>query len=136
MPQRTFAEVAVVLRDTDNVAVLKRSVKAGDELLYGAVHLRVTQNIGAGHKIDIAEIPDGAAVRKYGQFIGSAQGNIAPGEHVHTHNLVMKDFGRDYEFCADARSVAYYAPDQVRTFQGYARPGGRAGTRNYIAVIS
>jgi altronate hydrolase len=136
MPQRTFAEVAVVLRETDNVAVLKRPVKAGDDLLSGAVRLRVTQSIGAGHKIAIDEIPDGASVRKYGQIIGFAQGNIAAGEHVHTHNLVMKDFGRDYEFCADARSVAYYPTDQMRTFQGFARPGGRAGTRNYIAVIS
>jgi altronate hydrolase len=136
MPQSTLAEVAVVLRETDSVAVLKRPVKAGDELLNGAVHLPVTQNIGAGHKIALDEIPDGAPVRKYSQIIGFALGCIAPGEHVHTHNLVMKDFGRDYEFSADARSVAYYAPEQMRSFQGYARPGGRVGTRNYIAVIS
>jgi altronate hydrolase len=136
MAQSTFAEVAVVLRETDSVAVLKRPVKAGDELLRGLVRLRVTQNIGAGHKIALDEIPDGAPVRKYSQIIGFAQGRIAPGEHVHTHNLMMKDFGRDYEFCADSRSVAYYAPEQMRSFQGYARPGGRVGTRNYIAVIS
>ena len=112
MSQSTFAEIAVVLRETDSVAVLKRPVKAGDELLHGAVRLRVTQNIGAGHKIALHEIPDGAPVRKYSQIIGVAQGRIAPGEHVHTHNLVMKDFGRDYEFCADSRPVAYYATHQ------------------------
>src|SRR6185436_17536840 len=136
MTQRQFADVAVLLHGNDDVAVLKRPVKAGDELCNGSLRLRVAQNIGPGHKIALKEIPGGAPVKKYSQIIGFAQGRIAPGEHVHTHNLVMKDFGRDYEFCADSRSVALYAPEQMRSFQGYARPGGRVGTRNYIAVIS
>src|SRR5205823_8253518 len=63
-------------------------------------------------------------------------GDIAPGDHVHTHNLVAKDFARDYAFCADARPIDYYPPEKVPTFQGFARPGGQVGTRNYLAVIS
>src|SRR5207245_1991654 len=62
--------------------------------------------------------------------------DIPPGAHVHTHNLLLKDFGRDYQFCVDARPVDFYPSEQMRFFQGYARPGGRVGTRNYIAVIS
>ncbi len=136
MTRTNFADAAVVLRGTDSVAVLKRPVKAGDELINGAVHLRVAENIGAGHKIALSEIADGAPVRKYGQIIGFAQGRITPGAHVHTHNLVMRDFGRDYQFCVDAKPVDFYPPEKVRYFQGYARPRGRVGTRNYIAVIS
>src|SRR6266567_7325117 len=136
MARTSLADAAVVLRGTDSVAVLKRPVKAGDELINGAVHLRVSENIGAGHKIALSEIADGAPVRKYGQIIGFAQGRIAPGAHVHTHNLVMRDFGRDYQFCVDAKPVNFYPPEKVRYFQGYARPRGRVGTRNYIAVIS
>jgi altronate hydrolase len=48
----------------------------------------------------------------------------------------VKDFGRDYQFCAEARTVDYYPADQMRAFQGYPRPNGRVGTRNYLAVIS
>src|SRR5256886_14386636 len=48
----------------------------------------------------------------------------------------MKDLARDYDFCAAARPVEYYPPEKMRSFQGYARPGGRVGTRNYVAVIS
>ena len=136
MAQKNFEDVAVALRDTDSVAVLKRPVKAGDELLKGPVVLRITENIGAGHKIAIREMADGAPVMKYGQIIGFAQGRIMPGQHVHSHNLVLKDFGRDYQFCAEAKPVNYYPPGEMRYFQGYARPGGRAGTRNYVAVIS
>src|SRR5437879_5069621 len=48
----------------------------------------------------------------------------------------MRDFGRDYQFCAEATPVNYYPPEQMRFFPGYGRPGGRVGTRNFIAVIS
>ena len=75
MPQKDFAEVAVVLRDTDSVAVLKRPVKAGD-LLNGVTPLRVAQDIPAGHKIALAEVPDGGPVRKYGQVIGFANQDV------------------------------------------------------------
>jgi len=134
--ETNFAEVAVLLRQNDNVAVLKRPVKSGDHLVNGSIDLHASENIGAGHKIAIAEIPDGEPVRRYGQIIGFAQGRIAPGQHIHTHNVVMKDFGRDYQFCADAKPINYHPPDKIRYFQGFARPDGRVGTRNCVAVIS
>jgi altronate hydrolase len=136
MAQRNFDDCAIILRENDQVAVLKRTVKAGDELLNGTHRLTVAQTIGAGHKVALVEIPDGTAVRKYGQTIGFAQGPIAAGQHVHTHNLVMKDFGRDYAFCTEVQPVASHGAEAMRSFQGYARPDGRVGTRNYLAVIS
>jgi altronate dehydratase len=134
--QRNFDECAVVLREHDHVAVLKRTVKAGDELVNGPGRLVAAQTIPAGHKIAVVQIPDGTAVRRYGQTIGFAQGRITPGEHVHTHNLAWRDFGRDYAFCADAKPVEIYPTTKMRFFPGYARPNGRVGTRNYVAVIS
>jgi altronate hydrolase len=136
MAQKRFEEAAVVLHPTDSVAVLKGPVRAGDELVLGSTVLRIAQNIGAGHKIALTELADSEPVRRYGQIIGFAKGRIAPGEHVHTHNLVMADFGRDYQFCAEARPILYYAPDRMRYFKGFLRPGGSVGTRNYVAVIS
>ena len=133
---RPFSEVAILLHGTDNVAVLKRSVKAGEALLTGTSQLHVAADIGPGHKFALTEIADGAPVRKYGQIIGFAQGHISPGEHVHTHNLVMKEFTRDCQFCVDAQPVRFYPPEQRRYFQGYARRDGRVGTRNYVGIIS
>ncbi len=136
MPSRPFDDCAIRLSPTDDVAVLKRTLKAGDELVGGPVALRLAQTIPAGHKIALRSMADAEPVRKYGQVIGFAQGPIQPGDHVHTHNLALRDFGRDYAFCVDARPVAPATPAERRTFAGYARPGGRAGTRNYVAVIS
>jgi altronate dehydratase len=136
MPTEKFEQVALRLRDDDDVALIKRPVKAGVELIGDAIRLTTRRDLPAGHKMALREIGEGAPVKKYGQIIGFATGNILPGDHVHTHNLAMKDFHREYEFCVDARPVDYYPPGQMRCFQGYNRPGGRIGTRNYIAVIS
>lgn len=136
MAHKDFETTAIRLHESDDVAVLKKPVQVGDTISKGSIAIRIAQRIGPGQKLALHAIADGAPVRKYGQIIGFAQGRIAAGEHVHTHNLAWGDFERDHEFCAEVRPVAYYPPEQVRTFHGFARPGGRIGTRNYVAVIS
>ena len=39
----------------------------------------------------IASIAPGEVVRRYGQIIGFATVPIAPGQHVHTHNIEAAD---------------------------------------------
>ena len=56
-----------------------------------------------GHKIAIQNIKQGEPIRKYGQVIGFAAKTIKPGEHVHTHNINVKDFSRDYAIGVDAK---------------------------------
>jgi len=73
--------------------VVKRLLKAGWNWPNGSLRVTAARNIPPGHKVALAEIADGEPVRKYGQVIGFANGRIAPGDHVHTHNLAMKDFG-------------------------------------------
>ncbi|MGC1175172.1 UxaA family hydrolase [Polaromonas sp.] len=93
--------------------------------------------IPAGHKVATRAIAAGEPVRRYNQIIGFASKAIAPGEHVHTHNLDMGpdkgDFARDYAFGADVK------PEPVRleaTFMGIKRADGRVATRNYIGILS
>jgi altronate hydrolase len=136
MSQESFQTFAIRLRPEDNVAVLKRPIKAGTELVGDSLRIVTSRDIPAGHKVALTALPEGAPVRKYGQTIGFATQPISPGDHVHLHNLGVKDFARDYAFCEDARPVRHYPPEQMRFFQGYTRPRGGAGTRNYIAVIS
>jgi altronate hydrolase len=136
MAQRSFGDFALVLHQADNVAVLKRPLKPGDELVDGVTHLQIGQLIAAGHKIALQEIPERGLVRKYGQVIGRAKVRIGAGEHVHTHNLEIGDLKPDREFCTDVRPTDFRPPGEMRYFQGYPRPDGRVGTRNFVAVIS
>ena len=128
--------VVLRLREGDHVGVLKKTIKAGTELVDDGGMVTVAVTIPAGHKIALQPVANGEPVRKYGQIIGFAEGNIKPGEHVHSHNLVCKEYEREHSFCADYEPSAFYPDNERRTFNGFARPGGRVGTRNYIAVIS
>jgi altronate hydrolase len=130
-PQRTDA---VFLHADDNICVAARNLAAGESLAIAGTTIKLAEAIRLGHKIAVRPIKAGDYVRKYGQIIGQATQPIEPGQWVHSHNLINGDFVRDY-----ASSQAVPPPPKPITgctFQGYKRPGGKAGTRNYIAVIS
>lgn len=125
---------AVYLHPSDNICVAARNISSGDAVTAGDVQVPVASPIKIGHKIAVRPIAKGEFVYKFGQIIGHATRAIAPGEHVHSHNLENCDFGKDY---AKAQAIPPDPiPIQDRTFQGYRRPGGKSGTRNYIGIIS
>ncbi len=125
---------AVVLRTEDTVAVAARPIPRGFRLQLGGRTIEVREPIGLGHKVALTDINPGEPVRKYGQIIGFASKPIAAGSLVHVHNLKADLFERDYAFASERPETP--RPDRQRTFQGYLRPDGRVGTRNYIAVVS
>jgi altronate hydrolase len=131
-----FRDHALLLNERDHVAVLKRPLREGDELVDGPARVAARQDIPRGHKIAVHDVDQGAAVRKYGQIIGFAVQRVQRGDHVHCHNLEVKDFGRDYEFGVDVRPVDPMPQNEMRFFHGYQRPDGRVGTRNYVGVLS
>jgi hypothetical protein len=77
-----------VLDHDDNVAVALENLKAGTELAsVGPVVVTVRETIRAGHKVAIRPIERSGAVIKYGEVVGIASVSIAPGAHVHVHNV-------------------------------------------------
>ncbi|MDO5641046.1 MAG: UxaA family hydrolase, partial [Paracoccus sp. (in: a-proteobacteria)] len=93
----------------------------------------------AGHKIARIAIAQGQPVVKYGQVIGYATADIAPGDHVHSHNCAFGEHGRDYApgaGLADAQAALDRHKGAALSFQGYHRAGGQIGTRNYIALVA
>ncbi|HEV7247847.1 MAG TPA: altronate dehydratase family protein [Shinella sp.] len=122
------------LNPADNVAVAREQIEPA--AMPDIDGLRPLERIPRGHKIATAVIARGQAVTKYGQTIGFASDDIAVGAHVHSHNLAVGEFTRDYAIGADAVVPDMVDEDKRATFMGYARPDGRVGTRNYIAIIS
>jgi altronate hydrolase len=122
------------------VSVARKLIPAGTGLRFRAGTVTVGSTIKLGHKFAVAPIPDGEAIRKYGQVIGFANGAIPPGGHVHVHNVKLGSFERDYAY-ASATPPPPEPPTEYRTFRGYDRGPGRKphqryGTRNYVAIIS
>src|SRR5688572_18573454 len=134
MTSRLTSPEVVYLHPDDNICVAARRLEPGAEVTVNGRKVSLREPIKLGHKLAIEPIATGKFVRKYGQIIGQATQPIEPGQWVHSHNLAQSEFERDY-----AKSMAVPAapaPLAGRTFQGYRRAGGKAGTRNYIAVIS
>ena len=121
------------LHADDNVVVARDDIPPGAEI--PGENIRAAGFIPCGHQIATAPVAAGEALRKYGQIIGFARCPIAPGAHVHSHNLEHDDFARDYAAGSEARDTAYVAEAMRATFMGYRRPGGRVGTRNYIGRL-
>jgi altronate hydrolase len=128
------APAAVHLHPADNVVVAARSLAAGERISAGGRTVEVSEPVRMGHKVALAPIGRGERVRRYGQTIGFATRAIAAGQWVHSHNCEAGAFDRDYAPASEIPSPP--APLVGRTFQGYRRPDGRAGTRNYVAVLS
>ncbi|MFQ3592356.1 MAG: altronate dehydratase family protein [Gemmataceae bacterium] len=125
---------AIQLRPEDNVAIATRPLAAGTTLSLATYRVRLGEPIAQGHKIALEKIPKGEPIRKYGQIIGFASGDIAAGSWVHTHNVSAEAFARDYAFCTEVPPPPEPVPP--RTWMGYDRGDGRYGTRNYVAIIS
>ncbi len=122
----------VRLAADDNVVVAIDPIVAGTE----AAGVTARERVPRGHKMAIASVAAGAPVRKYGQVIGFAARTIVPGEWVHEHNVVLHDFARDYRFAEEAKNDEVLPPELRATFQGYLRPDGRTGTRNYVGILT
>ncbi|MGQ9524149.1 MAG: UxaA family hydrolase [Armatimonadota bacterium] len=126
---------AVLLCEDDDVAVAKTRIPCGTVLAAPNRRVTAAEDIPAGHKLALRDLPTDAPVRKYGHIIGFTIQPVTAGQWVHTHNLAAGTLQLVHEFGADAKPIQMYPPEQRRTFQGYRRPDGRVGTRNYVAVI-
>ncbi len=127
----------VRLDATDNVAVATRVLTRGQKIpgsdKISGFDITPGFEIPAGHKIAITPIELGDPVTKYGQPIGVASAAIQPGDHVHSHNLSDRHI-----VSGDLSSISPPDPPSPlqRTFDGFQRPDGRVGTRNYVAIIA
>jgi len=120
------------IHPADNVVIARSQLLGGTALPEEGI--TVAGLVPPGHKVATKAIAVGEPVRRYNQVIGTATQPIAPGQHVHTHNLAFSSFARAHEPGAGALPTEYVA--QPATFMGIVRPDGRVATRNYIGVLT
>jgi altronate hydrolase len=134
-PAPTPENAALLLHPHDNVAVARLPLAPGQSLRLGGASVTVREPVPVGHKVALADIPAGERVRRYGESIGRAGSNIEAGSHVHTHNLDYEEAPPPYQFPQQEIPLPV-APHRGPFFMGYPRADGRAGTRNYVAVVA
>ena len=117
----------------DNVAVALTTLEKGTAITIDGREIVLSDCIQRGHKFALYPISRDGVVVKYGSVIGSALCDIAPGCHVHTHNI-KTNLNDKLEY---SYSPATFASLPLRTasFMGFHRPDGRAGVRNELWII-
>jgi altronate hydrolase len=130
------AAVSSVLRlnAEDNVVVAVTALEKNHEVRSESVICRAP--VPQGHKVATRAIARGEIIRKYGQIIGIASVDIQPGDHVHTHNMGMANYDREYAVGTESKPTRYVPVSEQAVFDGIVRPDGKVGTRNFIGVMA
>lgn len=119
------------IQEKDNVIVALTDLQKGASVKYNGRELILKEDIPAKHKFFEYDMPQNSEIFMYGVLIGKTQSYVTAGSRMTTENV--KHAAQAYEY----RSVDYQwvAPDiskfKNRTFNGYKRSNGKAGTANY-----
>lgn len=127
----------IKIHENDNVIVALNPIPAGRVLTIpdkgGEVSVTAAEEIPAGHKMAVRDIPAGGEVIKYGFRIGNAKEDIPQGRWIHTHNIKTA-LGDLLEYSYEPVKVNIQ-PEAEAYFMGFERPDGKVGVRNEIWVI-
>jgi altronate hydrolase len=126
--------VAIQVDRADNVAVVKFGVEKGLVVeLDSGEEIVLAASIGPGHRFTLSAIAEGAFVVQYGQPIGTSRG-IGPGDAV-TEASMSNDIPTVRDLPKDLTTPEPRFVDSIPTFQGFLRPDGRTGTRNFLLIV-
>ncbi|MBE6619140.1 MAG: altronate dehydratase [Ruminococcaceae bacterium] len=124
---------ALQINAKDKVAVAIEAISAGESVTVAGKNITLLNDIPAGHKFALCDIPEGENIIKYAFPIGHAKSDIKTGEHIHTHNT-RSNLGKllEYKYEPNFEEIA---PKSPKYFMGYKRADGKVGIRNEIWII-
>ncbi|MGJ7553134.1 galactarate dehydratase [Variovorax sp. RB3P1] len=117
----------------DNVAIVANDggLKSGAVFADGLV---LVDNVPQGHKVALADLAEGDAVRRYDVVIGYALKALPRGSWVHERVMRMPTApGLDGLPIATVKPPAL-PPLEGYTFEGYRNADGSVGSRNILAI--
>lgn len=127
-------QAVIRIHPADNVLVSLRDLAAGEVIEHQGITLTLGLPLARGHKIALVPLAQGEQIIKYGLPIGHATAAIAPGEHIHHHNLAtnLNDLD-EYSYQPELAEVSTTLPD--REIQIYRRQDGQVGIRNELWIL-
>ncbi len=119
----------------DNVLVALRDLPEGYTLRFQEQAITLKRAVAAKHKFTIEAMEKDAEVFMYGVLVGKVNAALEAGELIDVHNLRHAS----EDFTLGKRKLDWIQPDvsvfQGRSFQGFLRSNGQAGTANHWLVI-
>ena len=130
MQQSSFIKI----NPADSVVVCLRPFTKGESIEVDSKTITLLQDTPAGHKVLIADAPQGTNIIKYGYPIGHAREDLKAGQWVNENNLKTNLSGTlTYEYHPVDEKLNI--PADNRTFQGYRRKNGEVGIRNEVWIV-
>ncbi len=149
-----FASVAVLPEPGDNVAIVSRELEPGTRIRRGDQEFVLPHRVMEGHRFVADPIPAGEALLSWSTPFGRAVTDLVPGQYVCTATTLELLSARGVQDLPDEPSATNEPLDpytldestlhfgsqldpveQPRTFLGYSRKRGAAGTRNHVVII-
>ena len=141
----------IKIHEKDSVVVALKTIPAGETVTVEVQgenrQITALEEIPAGHKMAVCDIPAGGEIVKYGYRIGNAKEDIRAGAWIHTHNIKTA-LGDLLEYTYEPAAAVKGGEDFTAvkaaegsgegveaTFMGYQRPDGKVGVRNEIWII-
>lgn len=119
----------------DNVLIALSDLRQGQQIMFNGTVCELTTNVLAKHKFATTDLAAGDKVIMYGVLVGEAMKPIRRGEAITTLNL----HHQSAPFHEKTRQFRWSPPDisgwRTRTFMGFRRADGQAGTRNRWLVV-
>ncbi len=123
------------IHPADNAIVALRALPAGTATAIDGHQWTLTEAIPAKQKFAARDFAPGDRITMYGVTVGRATRSITAGSLLSQGNVAHDTDG----FTGKQRAYEWLAPDvsrwKARTFEGFKRPDGPAGTANYWIVI-
>jgi altronate hydrolase len=130
-----LSNAVLQLDPRDNVLIALRDLRPGEAVRLGDLSLSPAADVPAKHKLATRDLAAGDEVIMYGVVVGRTSAPIPSGGLLTTHNVRHETA----TFREEWRGRQWTPPDVAawrgRTFQGYRRPDGQVGTRNYWLVV-
>ncbi len=153
-PLIELSDVAVLPEPDDNVAIVSTSLDPGTRLRHSAGELVLTHRVLEGHRLVVRPVPEGDALLSWSTPFARAATDLVPGDYVCTPTSLAALRERGVTGLPESHTAvnvaldpyrldesAVHPGDQLepaelpRTFLGYPRERGAAGTRNHVVVI-
>ncbi len=125
----------ILMHPNDNVAIVvtDEGLPAGATFDNG---LRLVQAVPQGHKVALADLPQGSVVRRYNVSIGETLKDLPAGSWVNEAVLHMPDARSLDNLPLATQAAPVLAPLEGYTFEGYRNADGSVGTRNILAITT
>jgi galactarate dehydratase len=135
LPVKQVAETPryIRLNPADNVAIVANDfgLPKGTRFACG---LELAEHVPQGHKVALADLAEGEAIRRYGEVIGYAAQLIGCGAFVNDARMRMPAPPRLDELQLATRVPPTPEPLAGYSFEGYRNPNGSVGTKNVLAI--